>query len=157
IGGQPASANLYRVLINSFYGAVKAVDPSNIVMLAGLGPIAVKNFTIGPMQFTRELLCMKGRYKFKPLPGDCFGGVYFDIFDMHPYTTGAPTHKSAKDDVQISGLQKLHELIEAADKANRIHSVYKETPLWVSEFSWDSNPPDPGGLDSSTLMRWTSE
>ncbi len=56
------------------------------------------------MQFTRELLCMKGRYKFKPLPGNCFGGVYFDIFDMHPYTTGGPTHKSAKDDVQISGL-----------------------------------------------------
>jgi hypothetical protein len=157
IGGQPASAGLYRVLINSFYGAVKAVDPSNIVILGGLGPIAVKNFTIGPMQFTRELLCMKGRYKFKPLPGNCFGGVYFDIFDMHPYTTGAPTHKSAKDDVQISGLQKLHELIEAADKANRIKSIYKKTPLWVTEFSWDSNPPDPGGLDGTTMMRWTAE
>jgi hypothetical protein len=157
IGGQAVSASLYRVLLNTFYGAVKAVDPSNLVISAGLGPIAVKNFTIGPMQFTRELLCMKGRYKFKPLPGNCEGGVNFDIFDMHPYTTGAPTHKSAKDDVQISGLQKLHELIEAADKANRINSVYKKTPLWVTEFSWDSNPPDPGGLDDTTEMRWTSE
>jgi hypothetical protein len=155
--GKATSAELYRVLINSFYGAIKAVDPSNLVILAGLGPIAVPRFTIGPMQFARELLCMRGAEKFRPAKGDCGGGVYFDIFDMHPYTTGSPAHPSAKNDVQLSGLAKLHNLIRAADRAGRIKSIFKRTPLWVTEFSWDSSPPDPGGLPDGILMRWASE
>ena len=36
-------ALLYRALIDSFYAAVKAVDPSNLVLAAGLGPIGVKD------------------------------------------------------------------------------------------------------------------
>ncbi|HEX3730040.1 MAG TPA: hypothetical protein VHV47_09560, partial [Opitutaceae bacterium] len=67
--GQPLSANLYRTLINSFYAAVKAVDPSNVVAMAGLGPIARHGWTIGPMQFAREVLCMRGSAHPKPIPG----------------------------------------------------------------------------------------
>ena len=155
--GKPVSAELYRVLINTFYAAVKAVDPSNLVIAAGLGPIAVPKFSIGPMQFARELLCMRGKERFRPVAGDCGGGVRFDIFDVHPYTTGGPTHRSAVNDVQLSGLSKLKRLLAAADKAGRIKGAFPQTPLWVTEFSWDSNPPDPGGLRARVLTRWTSE
>jgi hypothetical protein len=157
VNGQAVSAELYRTLINTFYAAVKAVDPANIVILGGLGPIAVPKFTIGPMQFTRELLCMRGRVKFRPAKGNCGGGVNFDIFDIHPYTTGSPAHEGGKNDVQLGDLDKLQSLIQAADRANRINSRYKQTPLWVTELSWDSSPPDPGGLPPRILNRWTAE
>lgn len=156
-GDRPVSPDLYRVLINRFYAAIKGVDPSNLVIAAGLGPIAVPKYTIGPMRFTRLLLCMRGHRNPKPAPGDCEGGVHFDIFDMHPYTTGGPTHEGGINDVQLGDLGKLKRLLAAADKADRIKSVYPRTPLWVMEHSWDSNPPDPGGLPMKILSRWTAE
>jgi hypothetical protein len=156
-GDRPVSPDLYRALINSFYAAVKAVDPSNLVIAAGLGPIAVPKYTIGPMRFTRLLLCMRGHNHPRPTAGDCEGGVHFDIFDIHPYTTGGPTHEGGINDVQLGDLAKLRNLLDAADRAGRIVGAFERTPLWVMELSWDSNPPDPGGLPMKTLSQWTAE
>jgi hypothetical protein len=157
IGDKAASPDLYRTLINAFYAAVKAVDPTNIVIAAGLGPISVPRFTIGPMRFTRELLCMKGHKRPRPTPGDCGGGVNFDIYDIHPYTTGSPAHEGGPNDVQLGDLHKLTTLLRAADRAGRINSQFEHTPLWITEISWDSKPPDPGGLPFRVLKRWTAE
>ena len=41
---------------------------------------------VGPLKFARELLCLNSANK--PKAGDCEGGLHFDIFDVHPYTTG---------------------------------------------------------------------
>jgi hypothetical protein len=155
--GKALSPGLYRNLINSFYAAVKAVDPSNLVIAAGLGPAEVKGYNVGPMRFTRELLCMKGTKNPKPIKGKCPGGVHFDIFDIHPYSSGGPTHEGRANDVQIGDLPKLQTLLQAADKAKRIRGAFKHTALWITEFGWDSNPPDPGGLPMSTLTQWTAE
>ena len=156
-GGRPVSPDLYRTLINSFYAAVKAVDPGDLVLAAGLGPIAVPGYTIGPMRFTRQLLCMSGRRHPHPVKGNCGGGVHFDIFDIHPYTTGGPSHQGGADDVEMGDLGKLRKLLRAADRAGRIKGRSKHTPLWITEFSWDSKPPDPGGLKMSIETGWTAE
>lgn len=156
VAGRAVSADLYRTLINTFYAAVKAVDPANIVIAAGLGPIAVPKYTIGPMRFTRELLCM--RTNTRPLKGnDCGGGVHFDIYDIHPYTTGSPAHQGGVNDVQLGDLEKLTGLLRAADRAGRIKGAFKRTPLWISEISYDTKPPDPGGLPMRIASRWTAE
>jgi hypothetical protein len=154
---RPVSPDLYRGLINSFYAAIKAVDPSNLVIGGGLGPIAVPKYTIGPMRFTRILLCMRGHAHPRPVRGDCGGGVHFDIFDIHPYTTGGPTHQGGINDVELGDIAKLETLLAAADRAGRIKGAFRHTPLWITELSWDSNPPDPGGLPMRILCRWTSE
>jgi hypothetical protein len=156
-GDTPVSPFLYRTLINRFYAAVKAVDPSNLVIAAGLGPIAVPQYTIGPMRFARLLLCMRGHNHPQPTRGDCEGGVHFDIFAIQPYTTGGPTHKGGVNDVELGDLDKLQALIDAADRAGRIKGSFTHTPLWITEFSWDSNPPDPGGLPMGIETRWTAE
>jgi hypothetical protein len=156
-GDKPVSPSLYRTLINSFYAAVKAVDPTNLVIAAGLGPIAVPKYTIGPMRFARLLLCMHGHNHPRPDAGDCEGGVHFDIFDIHPYTTGGPTHEGGINDVELGDLAKLQTLLAAADRAGRIVGSYEHTPLWIVEFSWDSDPPDPGGLPMKIETRWTAE
>jgi hypothetical protein len=155
--GRVLSAALYRDLINAFYAAVKAVDPSNLVLAAGLGPTELKGYNIGPMRFTRELLCMKGRQNPKPVKGACKGGVHFDIFDIHPYSTAGPKHEGRPNDVQMGDLPKLMRLIRAADKAKRIKGAFKKTPVWITEFGWDSNPPDPGGLPMKILTQWSAE
>jgi hypothetical protein len=155
--GRALSPDLYRGAINAFYTAVKSVNSSNLVLSAGLGPIAVPPWTIGPMRFARELLCMKGHNRPRPKPGNCGGGVRFDIFAIQPYTTGAPTHEGGINDVQLGDLAKLQTLLRAADKAGRIKGQFRHTPLWITEFSWDSQPPDPGGLPMEILTRWTAE
>lgn len=157
VGDRAVSPELYRRLLNSFYAAVKSVDPSALVVLGGLGPIAVKGYTVGPMAFTRKLLCMKGRNRPHPTGSDCEGGVHFDIFDIHPYTTGGPTHEGGKDDVQLGDIPKLQALLAAADRAGRIKGAFKRTPLWITELSWDSNPPDPGGLPMKIASQWAAE
>jgi hypothetical protein len=154
---QPLSPGLYRELINAFYGAVKSVDGSNLVLAAGLGPIAVPKWTIGPMRFARLLLCMTGALHPHPTGGSCGGGVHFDIFAIQPYTTGGPTHEGNVNDVPIGSLPKLQALLSAADRAGRIKGAFTHTPLWITEFSWDSQPPDPGGLPMAILTRWTAE
>src|SRR3954471_4627259 len=157
-GDAMVSPDLYRTLLNTFYGAVKSVDPSNLVIAAGLGPIAVPHYTVGPMAFARRLLCMTGTNK-APVPAKtgCDGGVNFDIFDIHPYTTGGPTHEGRANDVEMGDIGKLQTLLAAADKAGRINSVFARTPLWISEFGWDSNPPDPGGLPVRIEKQWIAE
>lgn len=156
--GKPVSPALYRLLINAFYTAVKSVDRSNVVIAAGLGPVGIPGFTVAPLRFARLLLCMRGRRDPRPTPGGCGGGVHFDVFDMHPYTTGGPTHvPRGVDDVALGNLSELRELLAAADRAGRIHGSFRRTPLWVTEFGWDSKPPDPGGLPIPILTRWASE
>ncbi|HET7444347.1 MAG TPA: hypothetical protein VFJ57_06785 [Solirubrobacterales bacterium] len=158
-GSQVVSPILYRRLINAFYNGVKSVMPSDVVIAAGLGPIAVPRFTIGPMRFAREMLCMTGRANPKPIKGNsCEGGVHFDVFDVHPYTTGGPTHEGGPDDVELGDIPKLQRLLRAANKAGRIKSnIYKKTPLWIIELSWDSKPPDPGGLPTNIENQWIAE
>lgn len=155
--GNALSPELYRHLVNAFYAGIKTVSEDNVVLAAGLGPIAVPPWTIGPMQFARELLCMRGSRRPKPTPGDCGGGVRFDVFAIQPYTTGAPTRKGKANDVQLGDLGKLQALLSAADRAGRIKGSFARTPLWITEFSWDSRPPDPGGLPMRIEKRWTAE
>lgn len=155
--GRAVSPVLYRRLIDAFYFAVKSVRRSNLVLAAGLGPIAVPPLTMGPMRFARQLLCMAGRRNPRPARGNCHGRVHFDIFDIHPYTTGGPNHPGGVDDVELGSLERLTELIRAADRAGRIRGRFRHTPIWDTEFSWDSNPPDPGGVPMRILTRWTAE
>jgi hypothetical protein len=155
--GKPISPFLYRDLINAFYAGVKAAEPHDLVILAGLGPIAVPQYTVGPLRFARLMLCMKGGKKPKPTKDSCGGGVNFDIFAMQPYTTGGPSHEGGVNDVEIGDLEKLQTLIAAADRAGRINGAFVHTPLWITEFSWDSKPMDPGGLPMTIETRWVAE
>jgi hypothetical protein len=47
-------------------------------------------------------------------------------------------------------------LLRAAVRAGRVVSS-GPVRFWVSEFSWDSDPPDPGGAPPRLLKRWVSE
>ena len=52
---------------------------------------------------------------------------------------------------------KVKKVIRAASRYNKVSSKPKKPALWVTEFSWDSNRPDPGAAPMSTLKKWVPE
>jgi len=154
--GRKVSPILYRELLNAFADKVKDVDPGNLVVAGGLAPIE-RPGGLGPLDFARRVFCMKGRKDPVPKPG-CSQTARFDIWANNPYTTGGPTHQSAgPDDVSLGDLPEMARLLKAAKRARKIRSESSKVPFWVTEFSWDSAPPDPGGLPMGLLTRWTAE
>ena len=152
--GKPVSPQLYRVLVNHFTPAVKSVNSSNLVIAGGLAPLQ-RPGGLGPMDFMRRMLCMRGRRH--PVKS-CNQTATFDIWATDPYTTGGPTHHAAgPDDVSLGDLPEMTRLLRAADRAGRIDSPLNQTPFWIAEFSWDSKPPDPGGLPIKLHARWAAE
>jgi len=147
----------YRRIVNAFSDAVHAVHADNLVIAGGLSPFTVKageTRAIGPLRFMRELLCMsKGR---APRP-TCRDQTRFDIWSHHPYTSGGPTHSAFNpDDVSLGDLPEMRALLLAAVKAR--HAVSRHTVrFWVTEFSWDTNPPDPRALPVKLQSRWVAE
>ena len=57
----------------------------------------------------------------------------------------------------MGDLDRLQKLLRAAKKGDRIVGRFKTVPLWITEFSWDSRPPDPGGLPMRIEERWVPE
>lgn len=155
-GNQKVSPGLYRVLLNRFANVVKSEDPTNLIVGGGLAPLGGTS-SVGPLDFTRRLLCMQGRVNPKPIRG-CGATARFDIWSINPYTTGGPTQSSrSPDDVQLGDVGKMVRLIRAAGRAGKIKSARPYIPVWVTEFSWDSKPPDPNGLPMRILNRWAAE
>lgn len=156
--GNPVAAKNYKPLLNSFYNAIHAVDNSNFVMAAGLAPNGVKGKAIAPMTFTRQVLCMTNSLN-NPRPRKgCGAPVKADIWAVHPYTTGAPIHfPDNSDNMSVAALPRMVKLINAARRSGHLVGRGSNTPLWATEFSWDSNKPDPGGLSWNLQSRWVAQ
>jgi hypothetical protein len=155
--GQLVAPTLYRRLVNAAADSVHAVRSDNSLIAGGLSPFKAKypNLrAIAPLQFMRALLCMSKGAVPKPTCGD---RARFDIWSHHPYTSGGPTHHAAgPDDVSLGDLPEMKRLLDAAVKAHHVVSSQR-VRFWVTEFSWDTKPPDPKALPVLLQARWTSE
>jgi hypothetical protein len=156
-GGRATSPDRYRRMVNEFAAAVHGVHADNLVIAGALFPFTVDRpglTAIGPLPFMRDLLCLTR--KLKPRHG-CPEPVQFDVWSHHPYTSGGPSHKvSNPSSVSIAQLPRMRRLLRAAVRYKRIvHSG--PVRFWATEFSWDSDPPDPGGVPSRLHGRWTAE
>jgi hypothetical protein len=154
--GRPVSPALYRALNNRLAERVRAVDPTNRVIGGGLAPLRTPG-GIGPLDFMRRLLCLKGRARPVAIRG-CSSRTRFDIWANNPYTTGGPFHKSyGIDDVSLGDLPEVPKVLKAGKRYRKILSSWNSIPLWVTEFSWDSNRPDPGGVSMNILSKWVPQ
>jgi hypothetical protein len=158
-GYQPVSPNLYRTMENAFYTAVKGVSASNYVVLAGLGPYGDAPGTgstdrMQPVEFERELLCVTSTFTEE---SGCSGPTDFDAIDSHPYGIYGPNwHALNADDVSVPDVYKLVKVLHAAE------SLHTAMPTgakgnWVTETSWDTDPPDPSGVPIQTQARWMEQ
>jgi hypothetical protein len=156
INGKPVSPRIYRALLNRFTPAIHSVHAGNRVITGGFAPLERPGASIGPQEFVRRMLCMKGRKRPRPRRPGC--SAAFDILATNPYTAGGPTREApGPDDVSLGDLSELHRLLRAADRAGRVKTTLRQPLLWATEFSWDSKPPDPHGARLRILTRWTSE
>src|SRR5436190_1361522 len=147
---------LYRRLLNGFYRGVKAVHRSNYVVSAGTAPFAEPRHGARRMPaafFTRELLCVRGRRH--PRPKRCSSSpVHFDALAHHPYPIGPPRRRAINpDDVVIPDLGKLTRPLRVAIRAGKV-APRRHKPIWATEISWDSRPPDPTGIPVRTEARY---
>jgi hypothetical protein len=156
-GSRNVSPEHFRLLVNAFTDAVHRVHRTNVAIAGGLSPFTVRSErleTVGPLRFLRELLCVS---EGKSPRATCRTRVRFDVLSVHPYTSGNPTHEAFHaDDVSLGDLGELRPLLRAAVASGNLQRR-TVPPIWVTEFSWDSKPPDPEGVPMRLHKRWTSE
>ena len=143
-------------MLNDFArGVHTAASPGNIVIAGGLAPfrdsaLADQWEDWGPLTFMRLLLCLS--VDLKPT---CKQTSTFDVWSTHPYTSGGPTHHAFRpDDVSLGDLPEMHRVLVAAQRAHHIRTGSRGLGFWVTEFSWDSNRPDPNAVPLATLQQW---
>jgi hypothetical protein len=155
--GEALSPVLYRRLVNEFAAAVHGVNPANLVIGGSLYPFALDRpnaQAIPPLQFMRHLFCLSGKLRLK---ANCGEPLHFDVWSHHPYTSGDPTHQTlGPDSVSIGQLPRMARVLRAAIKQGRVISS-GPVQFWVTEFGWDTNPPDPQGVPIRLQARWISE
>ncbi|MCW2992354.1 MAG: hypothetical protein JWM73_2948 [Solirubrobacterales bacterium] len=126
----------YRAMLNAFAAGLRSVRPDAKVVTAGTAPFGdnTGGNRIRPLQFWRTMLA-------KP--------TEFDIAAHHPYGVAVPTrHALNADDMTVPDLGKLRRLLTAKGHAE---------PIWVTEVSYDSSPPDPDGVPIAQHARWLTQ
>jgi Cellulase (glycosyl hydrolase family 5) len=158
----PVAAHHYRAMHERAYEAIKEVSEDNRVLIGGLGALGAGRpgtfRSIAPLRFVRELACVDERLRPLRLP-DCAGfrPLRADGFSHHPYM-----HKRAPDrplpdpdSVGISDLARLSTLLEQLQRLERIE---RPLPLYVTEFGYETNPPDSErGVSLATQAFWLNQ
>jgi hypothetical protein len=143
---KPASPSIYRALLNAFYHGVKKVAPNDVIAGGTTAPFGDPpgGQRMRPVLFWRELLCLtEGAH---PHSTHCHQHDYMDAISHHPYPLGPPTtHAADSGDITVPDLGEITSLIPIAERAGTVLPKGPK-PLWVTELSWDTNPPNPNGL-----------
>jgi hypothetical protein len=155
---RPVSPRHYRRMLNAFAAAVHAVRRDNVVIVGGLAPfrditpaVRAQDRDWGPLSFMRGLLCIS-----RSLRPTCKTKVDFDIWATHPYTSGGPSHHAVlPNDVSLGDLPQMRAVLQAAARHGQLAN--RRPGFWVTEFSWDSRPPDPKGVPTALHTRWVAE
>lgn len=160
VGGTrvPVAAQLYRKLHQSGYRGLAASGHrvgKDIVLLAETAPLGSSKrgpkSPLFPAVFLRELACIKSnnrKYTGKAARlRRCrpFGGkLRASGYAHHPYTKNVSTTKrhpnrNAITMANISALGKLLDRLSSRTGRN----IPRKLPLWMTEFGFETNPPDP--------------
>ena len=165
---RPAAPHHYRQMHNVAYDELKAVSPLNAVLIGGLAsfghPGKGPEANLGPLRFTRELACVDSRMR--PLRRRAcrgFAPLRADGFAHHPYSlsTTPDDRDPGRDRVQIGELDRLTGLLA---ELHRLGRTATPLPLYLTEYGYETNPPDPRGrppeeharfLAHATYLAWS--
>ena len=167
-GNTPYSPHLYRrLLIAAKQGLDASGHGSDQLLIGELLPFVRSGGSskskIRPVQFLREMACVDSKYRpltgksasargcdgFQPLPGT---GVA-----IHPYTfAGGPrVPVNNQDDVTIASLSRLTKALDRLDARGRLAT--KKMPVWITEFGFQTDPPDPFQADIGKVPGFMGE
>ncbi len=155
-----SGAIIYRGMLNAFYRGVKAGDRSTVVLASGFEAYGDAPFQglqrTHPVTFLENMLCLDGKLKRTVCPG---GPAHFDVVTSDPYDSFSPTtHAVSNLDASAPDLGRLTRVVRAGLKAGTL-LPRRRKPLWVTEFGYDSNPPNrmPGTVSTATQARWLEQ
>ena len=158
----PASPHVYRGLADAMYSALQETGHgSDTILLAETAPRGATQRTVTqslpPLLFVRELFCLNR--SFRPFTGEAasrrgcpeggqgFADAHPFLFNAtgfahHPYAFEAPPTRSdrARDHVVLADLGRLTRTL---DRAMRAHGSPKRYKIWLTEYGYQSDPPDP--------------
>lgn len=156
-GGRIVSVDRYRTMVNDLAAGVHSARADNLVIGGELFPHRIYpplGTALAPLDFTRRLFCLSAGARPRRV---CNTRVFADVWSVHPYTSGGPSTRPANpDDVWIANLQSLTSLVRAAQRLGTLSSA-RPVQTWVTEFSWNSNPPDSKGVPVRLQQRWVAE
>jgi hypothetical protein len=144
------SPRLYRALLDGFYAGVKAVEPSDTVLAAGIAPEGepAGQGVISPVPFLEGMLCVRDPR--------CPAPPRFDVLAFHPLSVFNPDTPAASTlDVSISDIAKVTRLLARAERLRTVQPAGPK-PLWVTELNWDSAPQSPTGVPPRLQAAWLS-
>ncbi len=175
-GNGYSGAAIYRSMLNAAYDAIKSVNPGVQVVVGATAPYGDDPggpFPNGlprshPVQFWQQVLCVKpvkvkkkgkkpATVRYVRGPG-CTGPVKFDVFAHHPIdNTGKGPLQSgpSKNDASTPDLARVVSVLRGAEKART--TLRGKHPVWVTEFWWDSKPPNPVGAPLAVQARWIEQ
>ena len=153
-GRKPLGPGLYRGLLDRFYAGVKRAQPQGVVIAGALAPFGETpgGHRTPPVRFLRGLLCLRGP---RLGPARCPRPARFDVLSDHPIAVGSPREPAANPlDVTTPDIWRLTRVLRAAERRRLVRPAGRRRPLWVSEFWYDSSPPDPRGVPLARQARW---
>lgn len=142
---RPYSPHVYRPMHEQAYSAIKAVDPEDKVLIGGLASKGGKPGVGGvpPLEFLRTLACVTRSMKPLRVP-ECrhVGMLHADGLSLHPYSLKVTpgTKANNRDNLYLADLQRADDLVDQLAQHGRIDSHW---PLYVTEYGYESKPPDP--------------
>jgi len=172
-GGQkvPTSPAIFRELYHFGYeGLVASGHAGDIILLGETAPLGsdakTEKSPMRPKQFLRELFCIKPDGT--PYSGtaarlrDCGdfakrGPLRATGYAHHPYTKNvAPTVRDkSPDSLTMANIDELGTLLD--DIAAKTNSVSTGLPLFMTEFGFETNPPDPfSGLPLASQAKFST-
>ena len=173
----PASPHIYRDLADAMYSGLQETGHgSDTILLAETAPRGASQRSVtqslAPLLFVRELFCLdRGFRPYSgraaeargcPRGGDGFAAAHPVLFNAtgfahHPYAFEAPPAASdvTKDHVVMGDLGRLTRTL---DRAVRRHGSRKRYKIWLTEYGYQTDPPDPFiGWSWKTHARYLAE
>jgi hypothetical protein len=164
-GGLPASPRVYRALQDAAYAGLQASGHGDdTYLLAETAPRGSRSLSdrspMRPLLFIRELYCVNRRLRpyrgdaaaARGCPADAAGRERFaadhpglfraSAFAHHPYALEVAPGESdpIRDNVTLAELPRLTRTL---DRILRRHGVERKLPIWITEYGYQTDPPDP--------------
>lgn len=169
------SAELYRGLANAAWEGLRASGhESSMVLLGETAPRGrrTRTFAVRPLEFVRELYCLDGDHRKRRGVDAAIRGCprtpqerahFVDdnpaLFELsgwahHPYNFGSPPDASdpQPDNAPLADLGRLTRTL---DRAVGSYRVRRRLPVYLTEFGYQTNPPNPvSGVSWAEQAEW---
>jgi hypothetical protein len=145
----PLSPSIYRGLYLAGHAGLRASGHRGDTIL--LGELMPRGGTsprkVPPLEFLREMACLNRNYRqYRGRAArrrNCrkVGRIPTSGLAYHPYTpAGGPHVPEQRDDAAIGQLSRVRRTLDALARRGKLP---RRTPIWITEFGFQTDPPDP--------------